>query len=188
PEGTRLSHLRLDAQGHVNLLAARRHDSDRIDYRILSFDGNEPAGEQLYQETLPQGQQLSPLGWLDSRRMIILRSRLTPQRDHQVSLLEVRPGSAPVREVASVEHAFPSTAMLDPAHGRVYLTIADGAVHHGLLIRLADGSASRFTGTNLPGVTFADYRIVEDRGIVFVRQQTNNDIWLVQTDRQVEIR
>ena len=69
------------------------------------------------------------------------------------------------------------TARLDSARGRVFATSAD-RFSTVRMVSLATGSSKAIVANAVEGVTFGGFTINADGWLLYMRKETNHDVWL----------
>jgi Tol biopolymer transport system component len=170
---SRLTDLRVSPDGRA--VAYLKRDKENVEVRVRSEAGvdtaltREPAG--------PTEVLLS--GWISADRLLLLRARRTRGA---MSSLEMTEASLDGRRriVATVEDSFLSTARLDPAGRRVFVTRAIAGIHNIHVVNLADGTVKPVTANQAPGTSFSGIQPLGAGAIVFAREERKRDIWIVK--------
>ena len=126
-----------------------------------------------------RGQSLAARGWLN-RQLVLLRTVRT--HDDGTSDLEVLVTSETggARVVANVSNAFTATARLHPAERSIYLTRTEKGMDNVYVLSLAGGHLTQVTQNALPGVKFSGFQPFGTQGVLGVREERREDIWLIE--------
>ena len=91
-------------------------------------------------------------------------------------------GHQSIREIAT--RGFGGTARLDPSSDSVILTtVGQNEAHNLTSVSLADGTVRQLTSNTLPGISFAGLEVLPNQSILFSRQESNSDLWLIEFSR-----
>jgi hypothetical protein len=82
--------------------------------------------------------------------------------------------------IATVTKAYSSTARLHPSERAIYLTRAEKGTENVCVLSLASGILTQVTQNTLPGVKFSGFQPAGSRGVIGVREDRREDIWLIQ--------
>ena len=118
-------------------------------------------------------------GWLD-RSLILVRSlAFYEDRSSDVEIL-VLDGSGNMRTVGRVPTVFGPTIRLNPSNRSVYMTRTESGTHNVFILSVDTGALTAVTQNALPGVTFSGFRPLGAQGVLGVREERRDDIWLIQ--------
>ncbi|HXT71107.1 MAG TPA: protein kinase [Vicinamibacterales bacterium] len=126
-----------------------------------------------------RGLAIAGRGWMN-RQFVVLRT--VRSHDDGTGDLEilVTSDNGNVKVVASVPNAFGSTARLHAAERAIYLTRSEKGTDNVYVLSLATGNLTQVTQNTLPGVKFSGLQPVGSRGVIGVREERREDIWLIQ--------
>jgi hypothetical protein len=82
--------------------------------------------------------------------------------------------------VASVTNTFAATARLHPAERAIYMTRAERGTDNVYVLSLASGNLTQLTQNALPGVKFSGFQPIGTQGVLGVREERREDIWLIE--------
>ena len=118
-------------------------------------------------------------GWLD-RRFVLTRS--IHSNDDFTSELEVLlvDERGAVRVAGRIPRAFTSTIRLDASRRVLYTAGAEQGTHNVYAFSLETGALTALTDNRLPGVSFSGFAPAGAKGVIGVREDRRDDIWLIQ--------
>lgn len=120
------------------------------------------------------------LGWLpDGRVAIVTTVEINPDATSTMAVLLIG-SDGTTTTLGPISNVIQGTSRLDPAHGMLYLTRAEGGVHNVYGFALSTGRLTKITDNALPGVSFSGVRPA-GRALIAVRNQRARDIWLIET-------
>ena len=111
--------------------------------------------------------------------LVLLRSLLQPEGPDAEVVAVLTSGST--RQVAMVKGGYAVTGHLDPAGGVVYLTRAERQVYNIVAVAIATGRINTVTDNQVPGVSFSGIQVARDGRVIFSRNDTKQDIWIMRT-------
>jgi hypothetical protein len=117
-------------------------------------------------------------GWT-SATSVLLQRALRRGSSYQLQWREASVGGN-LREVASVADSPVPAVHVDTHRGRLLLTRDENGVHNIYAVSLRDGSPTKITNNETPGVSFSGIQSLRANAIVFAREERKRDIWLVQ--------
>ncbi|HYS55391.1 MAG TPA: protein kinase [Thermoanaerobaculia bacterium] len=123
-------------------------------------------------------------GWRKSGQLVVLQSTYdSEQHNERIQVLQI--DSSGKESATSFEpHAFGGTARIDPSSDSIILTAVDSRGFHNLeLISLVDGHKRWLTNNRLPGISFGGLEIGPEHRLLFCRQESNSDLWLINFSR-----
>jgi serine/threonine protein kinase len=142
--------------------------------QTVAADGASPAPRTLFKSD--EGAHLFVKGWTRRGTLAVLKS-LRPDRENATEIWEVGlDGSA--RRIATVPGLLGMTARLDASRDRLVATKVEQGLATVLLIPLTGGAARTVIPNAVAGVTFAGYVVAPDGWLLYMRRQTNLDVWL----------
>ena len=122
---------------------------------------------------------LSLRGWLD-RNLILVRSLAFHEDRSSDAEIVVVDGSGGIRTVGRIANVFGPTIRLNPSNRALYLTRTESGTHNVFMFSLDTGALTAVTQNALPGVTFSGFRPLGGQGVLGVREERREDIWLIQ--------
>jgi eukaryotic-like serine/threonine-protein kinase len=152
-------------------------DTDHVYVRALDGDGN-----ALVLKTPDPGGQVYLAGWAGSDALILERVHARPERLFELTLSQVSLAGVE-KPLATIPDAAVPTLSVDRPHGRLFVVRATEGVHNIFAVSLADGTQTKITANDSPGVSFSGIQPLSDDAIVFARDERKRDIWLVQRKR-----
>jgi hypothetical protein len=75
---------------------------------------------------------------------------------------------------------FVNTIRLNPSQRLLYMTRAESGTHNVFTFSLDTGALTAVTQNALPGVTFSGFQPIGTRGVLGVREERREDIWLIE--------
>ena len=118
-------------------------------------------------------------GWLDGTLVAVRRTKLHDDFTSELEVLAIDATTGSTRRIVTVPAAFIATARLDAARRSLVLTCADSGAHNLCDVSLQTGTIRPVTRNVLPGVTYSGFQAIPG-GIVGVREDRRQDIWLIQ--------
>jgi hypothetical protein len=118
-------------------------------------------------------------GWLDRDFVIVRSVAIHEDRSADCDIL-LADGAGGVRVAGRVTHAYTATIRLHPAKRAMYLTRAESGTHNVYMLSLDTGALTAVTQNALPGVTFSGFQPIGAQGVLGVREERREDIWLIQ--------
>jgi len=134
---------------------------------IATFDGQE------------KGLGVVGRGWLDRQFVLIRSTRLYGDRASDVEIL-VTNGSGGARVVARITEVFTPTIQLHASRRMLYMTRREKGTHNIYALSLETGALTAVTQNAMPGVTFSGLQPTASHGVIGVREERREDIWLIQ--------
>jgi Tol biopolymer transport system component len=170
PDGTRLIYLLVPAVGGGSSELREldlSHGTDTLRCTLSRLPG--PSIGAVYSR-----------GFLaDGESVLLLRSLTRPDASEKVEFLIHHP-SRGLRSVAMAEAAYPQTAILDAAAGRVLVTMAEAGLHDIYALFLETGEFRRMTRNRVPQVSYSGHQVLADGTLLTSRHQRNLDLWLLE--------
>jgi Tol biopolymer transport system component/tRNA A-37 threonylcarbamoyl transferase component Bud32 len=167
------------------------------DSRHLVYVRSAPGGRQdelwcheLAAATHPWGmgivaqrpEELSVVGWLDSRTVLVVRSRWNPDVTDRLDFLRVRVDGQSTR-IATTERGFRGTARLDRERHGVLLTCSEeDGIHNVYHFDLQTHSLHQLTQNRAPGVTFSRITPLADGSLLVARYERTETIWFFRVE------
>jgi len=118
-------------------------------------------------------------GWLNGDLVIVQRVTLNEDLTSDVNVLVVSP-TGQVRKAATIASAALSTIRLHPARRVLYVTRMERGVQNVYEVALGSGAVKALTQNVLSGVTFSGFCPVGTDGVIGIRAERRQDIWLIQ--------
>ena len=165
PETGRLAYLTSVPRAAVTV-----HEMDPATgsiHDIATFDGQE------------KGLGVVGRGWLDRQFVLIRSTRLYGDRASDVEIL-VTNGSGGARVVARITEVFTPTIQLHASRRMLYMTRREKGTHNIYALSLETGALTAVTQNAMPGVTFSGLQPTASHGVIGVREERREDIWLIQ--------
>ena len=97
--------------------------------------------------------------------------------DVEVLVTDGRGGAA---VAGRITHAFTATTRVDPSRRIVYLARSDQGARNAYAFSIDSGTLTALTQNRLPGVTFSGFQPLGTHGVIGVREERRDDIWLIQ--------
>jgi hypothetical protein len=119
-------------------------------------------------------------GWLDDELVLVERGKLNDDATGDVTVSVVNPASGAVRKIGTIAAAFVATTRLHAARRVLYVARIEDGVHNLYEFPLSGGPLKALTRNALPGVTFSGFYPVGTDGLIGVRDERREDIWLLQ--------
>jgi hypothetical protein len=119
-------------------------------------------------------------GWLDDELVLVERGKLNDDATGDVTVSAVNPASGAVRKIGTITSALVATTRLHAARRVLYVTRIENGVHNLYEFPLSGGPLKALTRNVLPGVTFSGFYPVGPDGLIGVRDERREDIWLMQ--------
>ncbi|HET9234070.1 MAG TPA: protein kinase, partial [Candidatus Eisenbacteria bacterium] len=122
-------------------------------------------------------------GWSGSSGVLAVRIGINADWTHRLEFLEVGNGH---RTLGSVDNAYAGTLQYDPDEKRIYL-IREDAVSRATNICAFDierGELQQITDNRSPSVTFGGMDLEGTDTILYSMIEHNQDIWMVQFERE----
>ena len=126
---------------------------------------------------LPTGLVLR--GWLD-RSLILVRTTASYEdrtADAEIVLVD---NSGGIRIAGRVTKVFINTLRLHPSKRLLYMTRAEAGTHNVFTFSLDTSAVAAVTQNALPGVTFSGFQPIGTQGVLGVREERREDIWLIE--------
>jgi serine/threonine protein kinase len=129
------------------------------------------------------GREVFVAGWTADGALLIKRvkARLDQGFELQLSVVLV---DGTKRPLVTVADAVAPTVSVDQQHARLFVTRAADGVHNIFAVSIRDGSVTKITANDSPGVSFSGIQPLRDDAVVFARDERKRDIWLVQRKLQ----
>lgn len=124
-----------------------------------------------------EGTQLYVRGWTKRGTAVVVKS--VPGEGAATEVWEASAQGSP-RRVAAVPGLLGMTSRLDAARDRLFATCVDARVRAICQVSLTSGSSKRMMANALEGVTFAGYAITGEGWLVYMRKDTNFDVWVFE--------
>ncbi len=118
-------------------------------------------------------------GWSDNGTLLLQDARHTGGRRFENHFDEVSLAGAR-RTIRTVVDNAASTATVDHARRRMFVTRAVEGIHNIYALSLADGTLHRITTNESPGVYFSAIAPQRSDAIIYARDERKRDIWLVK--------
>jgi hypothetical protein len=142
--------------------------------QTVALESGSPSPRTLFKSD--EGAQLFVRGWTRRGAIVVLKS-LRPDRENATEIWEVSlDGRA--KRVATVPGLLGMTARLDAARDRLIATRVEQGLATVQLIPLTGGAVRAVIPNAVAGVTFAGYVVAPDGWVLYMRRQTNLDVWL----------
>lgn len=126
-----------------------------------------------------RGLGIAGRGWL-GRQFVVLRTIRSHEDGTGDLEILLTTGTGTVKVAGTVTKAFSSTVRLHPGERALYLTRSEKGADNVFLFSLATGNLTQVTQNALPGVRFSAFQPAGSRGVVGVREERREDIWLIQ--------
>ena len=165
-DGRRLAYIRRSAGLPMLWEAVVRDLSSGKDATVLS-------------RTHGRGLRVFCAGWDANGVLIILVGTVLPDSSEHLDVVRIDAlGKQTITPLA--ERGFGGTARLNSASGWLALTTVDSAGFHNVArLSPAGGNVQHLTQNQLPGVTFAGIEFLDHPQVLFCRQESNLDLWLI---------
>jgi len=126
-----------------------------------------------------RGQSLAGRGWLN-RQFVLLRTVRTHDDGTGDMEVLVTSDNGGARVIATVTNTFAATARLHAAERALYMTRAEKGTDNVYVLSLASGNLTQLTQNALPGVKFSGFQPLGTQGVLGVREERREDIWLIE--------
>jgi Tol biopolymer transport system component len=146
--------------------------------RLMRLALRRPTGSpQLLFEAAPTTQ--FTVAGTTRRGDILALASSRPDRGGLTELFEIdATGRRPPRRLASYAGLLSLTAQADPFHDRLFATEVEGGAASVCAISLQDGKKATVVSNALAGITFAGYTPMPDGWLLYMRKETNVNVWL----------
>jgi hypothetical protein len=118
-------------------------------------------------------------GWLDRSLILVRTVAGYPDRTTDAEIVLVD-GSGTLKTAGRVTRVFVNTIRLNPSQRLLYMTRAESGTHNVFTFSLDTGALTAVTQNALPGVTFSGFQPIGTRGVLGVREERREDIWLIE--------
>jgi Tol biopolymer transport system component len=118
-------------------------------------------------------------GWFDGQFLLIRSALVHEDLSADVDVL-LTTSAGGIREIGRITNVFASTIRLHSARRTLYMTRTDKGAGNIYAYSLDTGSLTAMTQNVLPGVTFSGFQPLSPQGILGVREERREDIWLIQ--------
>ena len=142
--------------------------------QVLNLSQPDSPPKTVFQS--PEGAQLYVRGWTRRGTIVVLKS-LRPDRENTTEVWEVSPRGGSQR-IAVIHGLLGMTSRLDALHDRLFATSVERGVATVRAVSLSGGGVRTVVGNLLDGVTFGGYGVTSDGWLLYMRKETNNDVWL----------
>jgi hypothetical protein len=139
----------------------------RADRVLVKFDSKEPI------------LGLALRGWLDRSLILVRTVAAYPDRTADAEIVLVD-SSGTLKTAGRVTRVFASTIRLHPSKRLLYMTRAESGTHNVFTFSLETGALTAVTQNGLPGVTFSGFQPIGAQGVLGVREERREDIWLIE--------
>lgn len=167
PDGRRLAYLTGSAQGF----------NGEFEVHVLDLETHQ---DRVLTQVAAGRYALFGRGWLEDGETLALARTLARHDDRSadIEILLVR-GDGRETAMASVPSAFVSTARLDAAGRRLYVTRVVDGIHNVYAVPLdGNGQATAVTSNGVPGVTFSGIIPLGDDRLIVAQMVSRRDIWV----------
>ena len=116
--------------------------------------------------------------------------------ESMILLRQLKPGTGPtpievlkvsrtgrISTIAVIENVIDRTPHLDRHHALLYLICMDGLIQNVCQLSLATGKTRQMTANQAPNVGFSGVESLEDGSILFAKNLSTKDIWLLRRSR-----
>jgi hypothetical protein len=118
-------------------------------------------------------------GWLDRSLILVRTVAAYPDRTYDAEIVLVD-GAGALKTAGRVTRVFANTIRLHPSKGLLYMTRAESGTHNVFTFSLETGAVTAVTQNALPGVTFSGFQPIGTQGVLGVREERREDIWLIE--------
>jgi serine/threonine protein kinase/Tol biopolymer transport system component len=173
-----LSDPRLSVDGR-RLAYIRRSAGLPLLWEVVLRDLSSGKEATIWSRTHGLGLRVFCAGWdANDALMILVGTVLADSSEHLDAIRIDGLGKQTITPL--VERGFGGTARLNASSGFMILTTVDSQGFHNLTrVSLAAGDAQHLTQNQLPGVTFAGIEFLDHPQVLFCRQESNSDLWLI---------
>ena len=179
PRGVSIQDVHLSGDGKLLGYVTTGGGNKRISAAHVHsiLDGND---RTVYSATQDWKGQLYFRGWSSRGSMILLEATSLPDWTQQAAVLEVSAAGA-VRRRAGISRTFAGTARVDADRDLLYFVrCGEDLIHNLFSLSLADGAVRQLSDNTIPGITFSGLEVAPDGSLLYVRQESNRDIWTIQ--------
>ena len=118
-------------------------------------------------------------GWDADDALVILLGTVLADDSERLGAVRID-GSGKQSAASLAVRGFGGTARVDVSSESLILTSVDSQGFHNLTrVLLSDGRARQLTQNRLPGVSFAGIEVLDHQRVLFCRQESNLDLWLI---------
>ena len=165
-----------DDASSVAYVAATRRPHRGGTVQILDLRRPEAGPTTVFQATEKDGAQLYVRGWTRRGTIVVLKS-LRPDRENTTEIWEVHPRGSTQR-VAVIPGSLGMTSRFDSARDRLFATVIEKGHASVRAVSLPSGAQRTIVPNAVDGVTFAGYGVAPDGWLLYMRKDTNKDVWL----------
>jgi Tol biopolymer transport system component len=173
-----LSDLYFSDTGRLGYLAERRGQATVHELNVVTGAVREIAtlrGEE-------RGSGIEGRGWLGEQYLLVRTIRVHEDRSDDVEILAVSAGH--VRILGRITNVFATTIRLHPARRMLYMTRTEKGTQNVHAFALETGALTPVTQNTLPGVAFSGFQPMGAQGVIGVREERREDLWLIQQTTQ----
>ena len=125
------------------------------------------------------GGGIAGCGWLN--RQFVLTRNVQSHDDLTADLEVLVVGErGAIRVAGRIPHAFASTVRLDANRHALYMARSEQGTQNVYTFSLDTATLTALTDNRLPGVAFSGFAPAGPQGIIGVREERRDDIWLIQ--------
>jgi Tol biopolymer transport system component len=125
------------------------------------------------------GQGFNGLGWLDGRFVLLRNTQRHDDRTYDVEVLLVG-ATGGVTRAGLISHAASATARIHSGRRALYVMRVEQGASNVYAFAIDTGQVTPMTQNRLPGVTFSGFYPAGPNGVIGVREERRDDIWLIQ--------
>jgi hypothetical protein len=129
-----------------------------------------------------RGSGIEGRGWLGEQYLLVRTIRVHEDRSDDVEILAVSAGH--VRILGRITNVFATTIRLHPARRMLYMTRTEKGTQNVHAFALETGALTPVTQNTLPGVAFSGFQPMGAQGVIGVREERREDLWLIQQTTQ----
>ncbi|HET9481815.1 MAG TPA: hypothetical protein VFP98_08675, partial [Candidatus Polarisedimenticolia bacterium] len=154
--------------------------------RVICHDLTSGARSPPWSPPGPPGADLLLRGWVRPQgEALVLQCDVMGDWTERIELWALRT-DASARRIGRIDRAFGGTSRWEEGSSTLYLTKAEehASAHNLYAYRPEDGSLTRLTNFDTPGISIDGLEILGGGRLVFALAERNENIWLIRLRRQ----